>query len=236
MGAAMSATMRMAETAKAGMMKRAARLAAGMAATLMVVMLAACGEAPDDQPVAERAPSFDLLSFFEGTSCSKGTVTTAFFFDESFTAAFSGQAEGRRLMLDERFTFKDGKRLQHWDLAEPAPGHYAGTVTTELKTGMPAPAVPVEGHATANGAVLDYQGYAPGGGETLLHFRHVLTENADGTVANHVTVSKYYLPLATSDVTFAKSLGALDDHWDRLLRRRGPLRGFRRGDRTPTKS
>lgn len=175
-------------------------------------LLSACGPAPDDRPVGAGAGAFDLFSFFEGASYSKGTVTTAFFFDESFTAAFSGETADRRLMLDERFVFADGKRSQQWDLAETAPGRFAGTVTTELDTGKPAPAVPVAGYATANGAVLDYEGYAPGGGKTLLHFRHVLTMQVDGTVANRVTVSKYHLPLATSAVTFAKSLAALTNH------------------------
>ncbi len=178
----------------------------------MLGFLSACGVAPDDRPVDAGALGFDMISFFDGVSYSKGTVTKAFFFNDSFTAAFEGNVDARHLALDERFTFEDGKRLQHWDLAETAPGRFDGTVTTELKTGQPAPTVPVEGYATQNGAVLDYEGYAPGGGTTLLHFRHVLTARVDGTVANHVTVSKYYLPLATSDVTFAKSLAALARH------------------------
>ncbi len=179
---------------------------------LLFGFLSACGAAPDDRPVGAGTSGFNLISFFDGTSYSKGTVTTAFFFDESFTAAFTGTTTDRRLMLDERFVFADGKRLQRWNFAETAPGRFDGTVTTELETGKPAPAVPVAGYATANGAVFDYEGYAPGGGTTLLHFRHVMTARADGTVANHVTVSKYYLPLATSDVTFAKSLAALARH------------------------
>ena len=190
----------------------AGRIVKGVAAVVMLGLLASCSEVPNEARVPADASKFNLMSFFAGDSYSKGTVTTAFFFDESFTATFKGAAGDGHLTLDERFTFEDGKRLQRWNLAANPSGAYSGTVTTELKSGRPAPAAPVEGYATANGAVLDYQGYAPGGGETLLHFRHVLTMQDDGTVANHVTVSKYHVPLATSDVTFAKSLAALTNH------------------------
>ena len=187
--------------------------AAVLALITSVVMGLAAASAGVDDPI-RPAPlkRFDLIGFFNGTSYSKGTVTTAFVSTEGFTAKFSGAKSGRRLRLDENFTFKDGRRLQRWDLTETAPGRITGTVTTELKTGKRAPTVPVSGSMTVGGAVLDYDGYAPGGGDTILHFHHAMTARTDGTVANHVTVSKYYLPLATSDVTFAKSLAALARH------------------------
>ena len=180
-------------------------------AVVAAVVVALTGATADAVASAKPLPTkrFDLIGFFDGTSYSKGTVTTALVSTSAFTAKFSGKQSGHRLRLDENFTFKDGKRLQRWDLAETAQGRVTGTVTTELQSGKPAPTVPVTGRRTADGAVLDYDGYAPGGGNTVLHFHHAMTARADGTVANHVTVSKYYLPLATSDVTFAKSLAAL---------------------------
>ncbi|MEC5381081.1 DUF3833 family protein [Aurantimonas sp. C2-6-R+9] len=150
-----------------------------------------------------------LPDFFAGKSVSKGAVTTALVFTEAFTAEFDGKQTGDQFQLDERFAFADGKRLQRWDLVRTAPGLYGGTVATELKTGQLAPPMPVIGVQTKNGAVLDYDGYAPGGGGTLLHFRHEMTGRPDGTVANHVIISKFGVPLATSDVTFAKSRAVL---------------------------
>lgn len=192
------------------------RAKAQHAAVLAAIAAVALGLAGSTADFARARPApakrFDLIAFFSGASYSKGTVTTAFVSTDAFTAKFSGERSGRRLRLDETFTFKDGKRLQRWNLDEIAPGRIAGTVTTELKTGKPAPSVPVSGVTTVGGAVLDYDGYAPGGDDIVLHFHHAMTARSDGTVANHVTVSKFYLPLATSDVTFAKSLAALARH------------------------
>ncbi len=165
--------------------------------------------APSSRLPQPDPDGLSLPDFFEGKSVSKGTVTTAFISTEAFTAEFEGKQTGDRFQLDERFAFSDGKRLQRWDLVRTGPGIYGGTVATELKTGDLAPPMPVVGVQTKNGAVLDYDGYAPGGGGTLLHFRHEMTGRPDGTVANHVTVSKFGIPLATSDVTFAKSRDAL---------------------------
>lgn len=171
---------------------------------LGLAVLNGCGGLPEPDP-----NGLSLPDFFEGKSVSKGTVTTALVFTEAFTAEFEGRQTGDRFQLDERFAFADGKRLQRWDLLRTGPGLYGGTVATELKTGHLGPPMPVIGVQTKNGAVLDYDGHAPGGGGMLLHFRHEMTGRPDGTVANHVIVSKFGIPLATSDVTFAKSRAAL---------------------------
>jgi len=185
---------------------RGRRLArAVLAAPLLgLAVLGGCGGLPKPDP-----NGLSLPGFFEGKSVSKGTVTTALVFTEAFTAEFEGKQTGDRFQLDERFAFSDGKRLQRWDLVRTGPGLYGGTVATELKSGDLAKPMPVVGVQTQNGAVLDYDGYAPGGGSTLLHFRHEMTGRPDGTIANHVIVSKFGVPLATSDVTFAKSRAAL---------------------------
>lgn len=146
-----------------------------------------------------------LLAFFDGRATSRGTVTTALVKVERFTADFSGKVTGNRLRLAERFHFADGDRLQRWDLRRMANGRYAGTVTTELGDGRMAPRARVEGRSFADGLILAYDGYAPGGSETLLGFRHVMRRLAPGAVANHVTISKFGLPIATSDVVFRRN-------------------------------
>ncbi|WP_102960046.1 DUF3833 family protein [Mangrovicella endophytica] len=187
-----------------------AQLAVGRAgfraafATTAVLLIAACGSLPEPQQ-----GSFALERFFAGTSVSSGSIATLGFWHETFTARFTGVAEGDRMQLDERFRFADGERLQRWDLRRVAPARYAGTVQTEGDDGALSDPVPVDGRLTPDGAVLDYDGYAPGGNRLLLHFRHVMRERPDGTVANHVTISKLGLPIASSDVIFAKSTAAL---------------------------
>lgn len=176
-----------------------------VAAILVLALpLSGCGRPPD--PVAD---GFSLASFFDGGSFSEGTVRTALVFEEAFTASFQGQRVGHRFRLDERFRFPDGDRLQRWDLSRSQAGVYSGTVATEDGEGRLSSPVPVAGWATANGVVLTYHGHAPGGGDTLLTFRHVMTDNGDSTVANRVTISKFGIPIATSRVTFAKSEAAL---------------------------
>ncbi|HEX2017825.1 MAG TPA: DUF3833 family protein [Aurantimonas sp.] len=182
--------------------RRGASIAA--AVLLLALPLAGCGQAP--APVAD---GYSLAGFFDGRSYSEGTVRTALVFEERFTARFRGSVDDNRMRLDERFRFADGRRLQRWELSRSAAGVYTGTVATEDGEGRLSAPVPVVGWATADGAVLTYQGHAPGGGDMLLGFRHVMTENGDGTLANRVTISKFGIPIATSLVTFAKSRAAL---------------------------
>ena len=146
-----------------------------------------------------------LLAFFDGRATSSGTVTTALVSTEAFTARFTGKVRGNRLRLDERFRFDDGRPLQRWDLRRVADGNYRGTVTTELDDGTMAPPVPVEGRSFAGGVVLAYDGYAPGGGRTLLGFRHVMQLVSPDRVENHVTISKFGVPVATSSVVFRRA-------------------------------
>lgn len=176
-------------------------------AVLAVAGLAVAGS-------ARAAVPFDLAAFFAGSSQSAGEVRTLLVFRETFTAVFTGGREGERLRLDERFAFEDGARLQRWDLTQRG-AEISGTVETELGDGTLAAPVPVAGTRTPDGAVLTYRGHAPGGGATLFGFRHEMTANADGTVSNHVSVTKFGLAVATSDVTFAKSAAALAAHLPR---------------------
>lgn len=188
------------------------RMAAALLASTGVLVIGSCAPAPSRMTAATGSDGWDFVSFFDGTSYSKGTVTTALVSTEAFTATFGGTKTGRTLKLDEHFSFPDGSPLQRWDITETSPGRYAGTVETQREDGAMSPRVPVEGVATKDGVVIAYDGYAPGAGHTLLGFRHEMTENPDGTVANHVVVSKFGLPLATSDVTFAKTKAALRAH------------------------
>jgi len=154
--------------------------------------------------VPARAAEFDLLRFFEGASVSRGTIRTLFVFSEDFEARFEGVRESDgTLRLDERFRFADGDRLQRWRLRRQAEA-LSGTVQTEGSDGQLGVPVPVTGTQGLDGVVLDYHGRAPGGGNTVFHFRHRITGNGDGTATNRVSVRKFGLPLARSLVTFAK--------------------------------
>jgi hypothetical protein len=161
-------------------------------------------------PTASRAAPLDLLGFFEGSSVSAGETRTFLVFRDRFTAAFTGRLQDGTLVLDERFRFPEGPRLQRWRLRDEA-GTIRGTVETENESGQLAPPVPVTGTRNGDGVRLDYNGIAPGGGRRL-GFRHEITPNGDGTLANRVSVRLWGIPVARSRVTFAKSDAALAAH------------------------
>ncbi|WAJ26968.1 DUF3833 family protein [Antarcticirhabdus aurantiaca] len=182
------------------------RRLASAAAIALLLALAGCLAlaAPARLPEAQ-ADGFDLLAFFDGEARSTGTITTALVSTQAFSATFEGRREGNSLRLDERFRFADGSaRLQRWRLTRDGGGRLRGTVETEDETGALRPPVPVEGRLTAEGAVLAYDGYAPGGGTLRLGFRHAMTRLDGRRVSNHVTVRLLGLPLATSDVVFVR--------------------------------
>ncbi|MEF2072076.1 DUF3833 family protein [Consotaella aegiceratis] len=178
-----------------------ARLGRTIAASVGLLGIAIIAAAPP--PASAADPGFTLEGFFEGQSFSRGQIRTLGLFEETFTARFDGRASDGWLDLTERFTFEDGDRVQRWRLHRVASDRYRGTVRTETSDGSLSAASPVVGRLTPAGAVLTYDGFAPGG-DTHLHFRHEMEAEPDGTVQNHVTISKLGIPLAFADVVFAK--------------------------------
>ena len=168
-------------------------------AALALAALSACAS---PAPVVDGP--FALEAFFDGASRSEGEVVTLLVWTEKLTADFAGTTNGDHLDLDETFHFEQGDRLQRWQLTAEPGGRYTGTVSTAGEDGELRPAVTVTGSKTADGAVLDYDGYAPGGSDMLLHFRHRMTRQPDGTVLNRVRISKFGLPIAGAQVVFSK--------------------------------
>ncbi|MEE2951334.1 MAG: DUF3833 family protein [Pseudomonadota bacterium] len=175
---------------------------------LVLTLIAGCGRSRFDAEPTESLPiggrDETLLSFFDGTTLSRGRLDQIASDPESFTARLTGTYRNARLKLREAFHFSDGQPLQIWDLSADRKGTISGTVSTQAEDGAMSQAFPVSGWATQDRLVFDYDGIAPGGGKTRLHFHHSMTRQGDGTVENRVTISKFYLPLATSTVTFFK--------------------------------
>ncbi|MCP1200947.1 DUF3833 family protein [Notoacmeibacter sp. MSK16QG-6] len=151
--------------------------------------------------VPAYAAPFDLFSFFDGKARSEGTVNPLIGKSMPFTARFSGKLDNGKLRLVETFTFPDGEFDQIWDLRRDGIT-ISGTVQTEGEDGELSDTASVNGQLLPEGAMLTYDGYAPGGGDMVLSFTHRMTARSDGTVANDVTISKFFLPLARSKVTF----------------------------------
>ena len=167
-------------------------------ALFAVLALSGCGDEPP--PLTDGKP-FDLFAFFEGNARSEGMVDPLIGNAEPFTAKFEGQMRGDRFHLVESFSFPDGQFDQLWDLKREGTA-LSGTVRTENEDGELSAPVPVAGELWSNGAILTYDGYAPGGGDTRFAFTHRMTPKDDGTVENSVAIAKFLLPVARSTVTF----------------------------------
>lgn len=188
-------------------MRRALVLSAALFALVVVLFVAALFWQAR-LPAAQDVPPVDILAFFDGTSVSAGTIRTALVRGERFTADFRGTRDGGTLRLDERFHFSDGERLQVWHLTAAPDGAVSGTVETERSDGTLAAPVPVVGQTGQHGTTLRYRGNAPGGGIEL-EFQHTMRAADSGTVSNHVVISLFGLPIATSTVRFAKDAAVL---------------------------
>ncbi|WP_147440318.1 DUF3833 family protein [Notoacmeibacter ruber] len=170
------------------------RIVQFLSATCLLLTLLALPASAADRP-------FDLFSFFDGTARSEGIIEPLIGDTKDFTARFQGEADGTRLRLVETFDFPEGRFEQIWKLRREG-NRLSGTVRTEGEDGTLAEPVPVRGELLPGGAVLSYDGYAPGGSETRFGFTHRMTAQENGAVENRVTITKFLLPVARSIVTF----------------------------------
>ncbi len=106
-------------------MKR--RLLLGAGAAVATVTLAACaGPAPADY-AAER-PLLDLKTYFNGKLTAHGMFSDRWGkVQRRFTVAMTGTWTGNQGVLDERFTYSDGKTERRvWRLTDQGNGRYVG--------------------------------------------------------------------------------------------------------------
>jgi hypothetical protein len=103
---------------------RRAALLSGAAALL----LAACASAPTPADYARETPRLDLRSYFDGPLTAHGLFT-----DRSgkvvrrFTVKMTGSWTGNQGVLDEDFTYSDGKKERRiWRLTDLGNGRYSG--------------------------------------------------------------------------------------------------------------
>lgn len=97
-------------------------------ATLAVLVLGACAS-PKPTDYADEKPSLDLQQYFNGEITAHGIFT-----DRSgkvvrrFTVLMKCHWEGNTGVLDEAFSYSDGKKERRvWTLTKHADGRYTGT-------------------------------------------------------------------------------------------------------------
>ncbi len=174
------------------------RIGAGRVVSLVVgfVLMLGAREA--------AAADFDPEAFFAGQSYSVGAIDATFAKPEPFTAKITGTVSNGVLSMKETYSFPDAQRAQRWSLRPIGNGAYVGTVQTETGDGVLREPRPVDGQVTPSGGTLTYDGYAPNGKDILLHFRHVMTMQPNGTLRTRVAVSKLGLPMGKADAVIAK--------------------------------
>ncbi|MFN3611519.1 DUF3833 domain-containing protein [Tepidimonas sp.] len=104
------------------------RLRSGLLATGAALLLGGCASQQIESYAAER-PALDLKTYFDGRLVAHGM-----FQDRSgqvvrrFVVEMTGTWQGNHGMLDERFTYSDGKTERRvWRLIDDGNGHYRGT-------------------------------------------------------------------------------------------------------------
>jgi hypothetical protein len=100
----------------------------GALAAAAALTVAACASAPTPADYANETPKLDLRSYFNGPLTAYGVFT-----DRSgkvvrrFTVKMTGTWNGNQGVLDEDFTYSDGRREKRvWRLTDLGDGRYSG--------------------------------------------------------------------------------------------------------------
>jgi Protein of unknown function (DUF3833) len=99
-----------------------------LAASVAALTLSACASAPTPADYASESPKLDLRTYFNGPLTAHGLFT-----DRSgkvvrrFTVKMTGTWNGNQGVLDEDFTYSDGKKEKRvWRLTDLGNGRYSG--------------------------------------------------------------------------------------------------------------
>jgi Protein of unknown function (DUF3833) len=94
----------------------------------VVLLLAGCASAPTPADYAREAPPLELRKYFDGPLTAHGLFT-----DRSgkvvrrFSVKMTGSWNGNQGVLDEDFTYSDGKKERRvWRLTDHGNGRYSG--------------------------------------------------------------------------------------------------------------
>lgn len=145
---------------------------------------------------AQAAPEFIMEDVFPGNMIATGSFSAINGVKREFTVDVISRWNGKRLKIEERFTFDDGEKdVKTWRFTKVGPNKYIGTRedvigTTTLTT-------------RGNKATFNYSVYLdPKNNAQKVHFYDTMILNEDGSITNRALVTKFGLPVARVKVDF----------------------------------
>lgn len=166
------------------------RLLAPLALVLLMLTLSL--------PKANAAEDFIMEKVFPGQMIAHGSFSAINGIKRTFTVDVNSVWNGKRLKIEERFTFDNGEKdIKTWRFTKTGADTYIGTHedvigTTTLK---------VKG----NKARFSYNVYLDSENQAQkVRFHDVMELNPDGSISNRALVTKFGLPVAKVKVEFKR--------------------------------
>jgi Protein of unknown function (DUF3833) len=175
------------------------RRAALAACAAGVLVLAGCASAPAPADYAGQMPLLDLRSYFNGPLTAHGIFT-----DRSgkvlrrFSVRMTGTWNGNQGVLDEDFTYSDGKTERRvWRLTDHGNGRYSGRADDVVGEAV--------GQAAGNALNWRYTLALPVDGRVWeLQFDDWMFLMNDGVMLNKAVMSKFGVTLGEVTLAFSK--------------------------------
>lgn len=167
-------------------------------ATLAVLVLSACAS-PKPTDYADEKPTLDLQQYFNGEITAHGIFT-----DRSgkvvrrFTVLMKCHWEGNTGVLDEAFSYSDGKKERRvWTLTKHADGRYTGTAGDVVGE--------AQGQAAGNAFQWNYTLKLPVDGSVVdVQFDDWMYLVDDRVMLNRAVMSKFGFRLGEVTLSFYK--------------------------------
>ncbi len=169
------------------------------AATAAVFMLAGCASAPTPADYTNEKPTLSLRSYFNGPLTAHGLFT-----DRSgkvvrrFVVKMTGTWTGNQGVLDEDFTYSDGKKEKRvWRLTELGNGRYEGRADDVIGV--------AQGIAAGNALNWRYTLSLPVDGKVYeVQFDDWMYLMDDRVMLNKAVMSKFGITLGEVTLSFYK--------------------------------
>jgi hypothetical protein len=163
-----------------------------------IATLTGCASQDIAQYAAER-PSLDLATFFNGKVTAHGMFQNrSGQVVRRFTVEMEGRWEGNQGILDEHFSYSDGKKERRiWRLTKHADGRYSGTADDVVGT--------AQGQTSGNAFQWAYTLKLPVDGSVYeMQFDDWMYLLDDRVMLNRATMSKFGVRLGEVTLSFQK--------------------------------